>query len=215
MPIPQIYRKSAEAAIASYDYTDIAAGIGVQTFYACQAVMSGETLYSLAADSSIYSGAISEKDNKITSDLDYDVTFNLPRIIKGTIRVSVTQGVFGVGATDWVYLTISLYKVSGGTPTQIGTTERTIVTKIDGSVILSKTCLLEFETGGKIHFKKGDILRLKVIGVSNPSAHADSETGYGCDPADRNDQIVGVKVKIINDVDTTQLKVAVPFVIDL
>ena len=64
---------------------------------------------------------------------------------------------------------------------------------------------------GRTHFKKGDILRLNI------KVYASSlvSTGYGTDPAGRDD-VATVSGGIISTAgNSTQLKVGVPFVLDI
>src|SRR3990167_1116392 len=91
MPVPIVYRKSGEQSIATYDYFDIAEGTGIKAFY--PATLSG-ALGILTADSNVYSDLPESQGNTISdayalqSSGAYRVTFNLPKIIKGTMYVN-------------------------------------------------------------------------------------------------------------------------------
>lgn len=217
--------QTEESALINYSYADIADGTGIQNFYAVQMTLSGSAVTGvLTPDAGVFSGNITEKTIYGTAtyaekdDTDYDVTFNVPKTINGTIVVNVTQGLNVEGAGNGIYLLLSLYKVSGGTPTQIGSTVTTEAFETDVITIQSKTTSASIATGGNIDFKAGDILRLNIVQWSK-GAGATATQGYGVDPADRNDIAEGTashpELKILEDADTSQLKVAVPFVLDI
>ena len=210
MVLQKKYVRSQETPIASYDYTDIASGLGTETYYAAATNTSGANIYFLTS-AAIPSGLITEKAYNLSTDRNYDIEFNLPRIINGTIYVSGYQGAFG-DSTQTIYLEVNIYKVSGGAEISIDTTKYTPLTTRTGvsDSTTSEPYTLDFDTGGKIHFKKGDSLRLNII-AHGANDNAIYTCGYGIDPLDRNDTFK----QVIEDEDSTQLKVLVPFDIDI
>ena len=219
MVLPEPFT-TASPAIASYDYFDIADGTGIQNFYAYQSITAAASVYGLTTDNTIYSGKIAEKfiggfAFTKRSDLDYDVTLNLPKIVNGELVVSVSQGVGGGAENRYLELRISVYKVSGGTPTQIGSTMTSAQTASTAGGVKSNTVNMATSSGGRVHFAAGDILRLNVQ-LWGLSTSASSEIGYGVDPQDRDDgtDAAGIDQVIANE-DTTQLKLQVPFIIDI
>ncbi len=227
--IRKVIPASLPEAAANYDYFDIAEGSGIKDFYGAYVSTSGAVNYFLTGNEATYSGVIAQKIARGTgtcielSDLDYDILFNKPKLINGKVRVQVTQGTSynGVGVAT-VFLIMYLYKVSDGVETEIGATSpphTTLQTKGSASTAdpHSETKLMEWDTGGKIHFRKGDILRLNIRHWGGGQS-ATAQTGYGCDPKDRNDRAkhpTSTSRKIILDEDTTQLKISVPFIIDI
>ncbi|KKK65196.1 hypothetical protein LCGC14_2976570, partial [marine sediment metagenome] len=99
-------------------------------------------------------------------------------------------------------------------PIQIGSEVQSAITTFVGAGEKTEVFNLTISTGGRIHFRAGDILRLnvKLFGNALDSAHT---IGYACDPADRNDVTDANGDAVINDNFSTQFKVAVPFVIDI
>ncbi len=215
---------SVSSAIESFDHQDIASGEGIVNYFAAQVQLSGSSVAPfLTSDNGIFSGNIAQKETRngaITelSDLDYDILFNLPNTINGKVKVSVTIGAnWGGNGVATVSLELSLFKVNlASAETQIGSTVTT--EQIDANTttnINSATRLLEIDTGGRVSFKLGEKLRLTIKHFGSGGA-ANAGTGYGVDPQDRDDDsIPGGVTQIINDTETTQLKVAIPFVIDL
>ena len=214
--IRKVVPASPPTATASYDYYDIAEGTGIKNFYAAQALSSGAlTDYYLTTDATDYSGRTSCKmipaGAGYTTDDNYEVTFNLPKIIKGRVRASVLQGLAAAGAGQFVFLIMKLYKVSGGTATQLGDEVVTNpVTSTASTTTFSRENVV-FNVTERTHFKKGDILRLNIkVYASNLVS-----TGYGTDPAGRDDVATVSGGIIATAGNSTQLKVGVPFIIDI
>ena len=212
---PKVVPPTPPSANVTYDHFDIAEGTGIINFYLCQSLASGAIVDNfLTTDDSMISAKVVEKtvnDTGEITNIDYDTTFNLPKIIKGKVRMN-----FSVGANveGTINLAISLFKVSGGTPVQIGDTASTIIFSHTGAGKESVQRNVFIDTGGRVHFKIGDILRLNVIqngGIGGPPSAA----GYGCDPAGRDDFVEGGIDIVIEAGETTRFKVAVPFVIDI
>jgi len=224
--ISKVLPASPAVASANYDYFDIAEGTGIQNFYGAQAEASGGILVAfLTTDKTICSNKVTEKvamtpnsPMQNRSELDYDVTFNKSRIIRGNPRLSITQGLSVSGGVQvFVRLWTFLYHVDGKTSTEtLMASGATIQTAVDALSPSSDTRLIPYDLKGKIwHFRKGDILRLTVQLWSKVGNNADCEAGYACDPADRNDTEQGSLSIIIEDEDTTQLKLSIPFVLDI
>ena len=125
MTIPVKFRKSRENTITSYDFTDIANGLGYENYYATQSfdTASGQLLIPTtekSADPQVRSSGAGSEYNFDTS------TFNLPRTVSGTAYLSFETNIAaGTMRTD-----IILYKVDAanaetaisGTVTRTGTT---------------------------------------------------------------------------------------------
>ena len=212
---PKVVPPTPPSALASYDFVDIADGTGVVNFYLCQSIASGAIVDNfLTTDATMISAKVVEKTENDTgeiTDINYDTTFNLPKIIKGKVRMN-----FSVGANveGTINLAISLYKVSGGTPVQIGDTVSTVIFNHSGAGRESVQRNVFIDTGGRVHFKIGDILRLKVI-QNGAIGGSPSAAGYGVDPAGRDDFVEDSIAIVIEAGETTQFKVAIPFVIDI
>ncbi len=213
---PKVVPPTPPSANVTYDFVDIADGTGTVNFFAAQSIASGAvTQHLLTTDENTASGKVVEKTTNqsegLLGDINYETTFNLPKLIEGKIRVSFSEGVNG--DTDNVRLIMSLWKVSGGVPTQIGSNADSEGYTHSGAGHASFQRLLTI-TAPRTHFKIGDILRLNVKQYGHMGPHPDS-AGYGCDPAGRDDSSVASGGQVIETGETTQLKVAIPFVIDI
>lgn len=220
--------QSKGGELVNYDYFDVAEGTGIKNFYGGQsayAVTSGSldaiTKYFLTTDNTIYSNKIAEKTKtiagevwQICSDVNYDVQFNLPKTIYGQARCSLTQGGVVAANITQVMVTTSLFKVTGGTSTLMAS-GATIPLMMQNVSVSGAVCNIPYDlTGQKWNFKSGDILRLAVqLWVSG--SVTTNYVGYGCDPADRDDIGDASGAIVIPSSRTTQLKLQVPFKLDL
>ena len=216
--IKKVAPASLPVASANYDFFDIAEGTGIENYFLSQRISSGATGSFLTSDEATYSGKVVEKFDtanswRIRSDLDYDVTFNLPKIIKGKIRLSLTQGVSGDANLRNISLVDQMIKVSGGVETPFGDAMQTAELSSSLSETKSLTVNVTTDTNGRVHFKAGDTLRCNVKFWGQIGAG--TQIGYGVDPQDRNDSTVDGIQTVIKDVDTTQAKLSVPFIIDI
>jgi len=162
MPVPIVYRKSTEAALASYNFTDIAEGTGVVTYYGAttndsvgeEYVLLSQTLYSysLSTATTITNGTGSYTK---FGDYDFDLsTFSLPKTIKGTCLISFGWGL-GAGGNPDAYIIWKVRKYDGTTETDLGSvqTEGIKANATNAEELLSFTLT-------ETNFAKGDILRV-------------------------------------------------------
>lgn len=178
MSLPQVYRNFGEGSIASYNYTDIAAGTGVVRLYGFAAHSSGAITYHLT-DNAVLSGygnitndvteeSKSSADNgdadfTKSSEFDFDLTaFNLPRILTGTAIVNYSIMAKETDASRaYGFFKFVLIKDSGGSETIIGSTESELVDAGDSTYPDKKSGCVRISCT-ETHFKKDDILRLTV-----------------------------------------------------
>lgn len=218
--------QSQPAAIVTYDYTDIASGVGYSIFYGGhmgEVTSSGSWLLS---DNEFYSNDIVTKERTDSSgawelviDKDFDVTFNLPRVVRGDAIISIPSGMSQQAtSTDEFRHDIFIYRVRDGAPTYL----------ISGSSIVHKhTSAGAAETFSEIGtnelaipettFKKDDTLRLNVVMMQKGSPAA-QPTVYGIahDPKNRNDpRATAATGKVILDTTDTVLEFHVPFKLDI
>ena len=173
MPIPRIYRKTAEA-IASYNWTDIAEGTGVVTLYGTQTKISGSTTYKLVQDALPSTIAAYKGDD---TTLTFDLTaFNTPKTVKGTAMFSV-----GVGGDTGVdnHVSVQIFHVRGATATAISSDLAT--SSHDFGASSGEYLVLIPIPLTQTNFKEGDILRMVVKFIND--AGTDGEIGV--DPIGR------------------------------
>ncbi len=215
---------SQTSAIASFDFQDIADGTGSQNFYGGQAQLSGNAVVAfLTTDATTFSNRITEKILVTAStgflkrsEVNFEVLFNQVQRIKGQARLTVTQGAATSGSvSSKVAVVATLFHVdNAGTPIQMATGQ-TFWTLDDADAINSEVKTMPFDLTSQIWtFKSGEIMRLKMELYA--SAGADTVyAGYGCDPADRDDIADLSGGVILDTADTSQLKLALPFILDL
>ena len=211
--IPVHYRGGGEGVIASYDYTDIAEGTGVKVFYGCNHVSSGAITYSMPT-TAIYSGTIASTATPTTSwsivkDIDFDVTFNMPKRIRGKVMIAVTNVYKGsADGNTQSYIKGYVRHWDGTTETELGTalfsTTGTVVSATVGSTMHN----LGINVAER-HFKKGETLRITIEVYAITSSGAGAFAGIAHDPKNRDD------AAILEAADDSIMEVHIPFVLDL
>lgn len=225
-PFPPV----APAAIASYDYVDIAAGTGVIKFYGASHYEAGAESYQLTTNPLTSNLVVANGTTTITADTsalivsnNHDVIFNKPQDIKGYAYLNINCGGKGgtVGLGNFsVYVSgAKLQRVSSGTPTDL-------CTEVKSGAISPwndygyKFYNIQMDlTGGPYHFQEGDTLRLVLPVWGTAAGEAGNYGGYGQDPQNRTDPLAGVQANAtfsgasINA--PTKMELYVPFVVDV
>ena len=217
MALPDRYI-TASPINATFNYTDIEEGIGYVSYYLAQGTDENLVTRQNMASNGVVSAAQSADNpewNTIFDD-DYDVTFNTPKTMEGTILCSFTQGVQAVtgGKTSYSRVTVYIRKWDGSSETEIANNVSDEVSETGDTnpEIKSPTELLEIEVP-QTNFKRGETLRITVLQEGkNQDTTTDAAIGYGHDPANREDDYEETgERQVINSGDTTVFRVDVPF----
>ena len=163
MPIPTIYRKASEAAIASYSYTDIAEGTGVTQFWLYSSQNSVGLDYHINSNS-CFSASTETVCTGVTIDFDLP-PFNLPKNIKGTAIINLCYRIDGASGSG--SMSVTLKKYSGTTETSISSAVSSPDANAAPATYTHWTFHIPITTIA--HFKKGDILRVAITGTGNGS----------------------------------------------
>ena len=206
MPLPRLYQTAGEAAIASYDFTDIAEGTGVTKFYLFSSKISGATAYHLG-NNVLYSADITRTAAGADTDDNFDLTvFNLPRTIKGTGTIQLPYGLTcGGGGGCNGYAICKLWKVPAvGSATEIisACTPNVTIGAAAAEVGVWNIPITISQT----HFKKGDILRLQVLGYTSNT----ESSHLGIDPKNRAQSTLNAGTMVATDGN-----ILIPFKLDL
>lgn len=220
IPIPQ------SAAIASFNYTDIAEATGIVAFYGAVHT-SGSSAYPPADQTAYYLTTATPYSNQVivsgatiagggqgyvSSNNNFDITFNRPQNIKGYAYLMISLGATRPAGGSNPYIWVS------GANIQNSTTSTIISDTINSQALeqvttsKSKTMLMRFDmTGTPKHFKAGETLRLHfdVWGTGGSTAGL-NYGGYGADPQDRDDPDGNTLANTV----TTQLTLYVPFLLN-
>lgn len=184
-------------ATANYDYTDLASGLGFQTFYLTASLddpsggtfdyhLITETLNSAKANENWANG---ESDNFDSS------TFNLPKTVKGTAFIS--GSIEGEAGSTPSTITFTLKKVSGSTETTIGSATYSDADTASAYFFRPITCT-------QTTINSGDFLRLTVsVAASGGSIY------IGTSPTDQD----GSDIIPSSSDATTITRIEVPFII--
>ena len=116
--IPVAFRKQGAPQLATYDFYDLATGTGYKNFYGCQLVKETSSVYVLVTNTEIKTNA--QQGATYTSgfiDLDFDLTFQVPTVVKGVATATIPFGYVSAGYTGT--LGAQLYKVVNGVESQL------------------------------------------------------------------------------------------------
>lgn len=196
--------QSQPKAIATYNYTDVATGIGVVLYYVIGTRTGASTYaYSLTTDSAAYASqqeVLHTGAAGTSTTYNFDLTpFNTPQVAKGTALFNCCLA----AQNNYGYIIAQLFHWDGTTETSI-----TSAVQTSNSAAHLRECL-ELPITQK-QFKVGEILRLKVI------IHKEGTTGVyamGCDPTG----IFGgwLHAALTAPVVTTTSILHMPFLLDL
>lgn len=168
--VPVVFRGSGENALASYNYIDIASGLGYVQYYATKAATSGANVYELTNNvpfsNNIYTGASGTDGTIVSVDSFETTTFNLPRVLKGeayaNIMLGYTDNNTGTASTIKVKVTLQLERDS--VTTILAWADSAAVSIPHGSVYGYSTFLIPLTVTQK-NIKRGDIIKLKVEAI--------------------------------------------------
>ena len=223
--------------LVNYDYFDTANGVGYEIYYGSRGtsgayIISPSIFYSEEIKTNINADVVLDTYGKWL-DMDFDLTYNLPRNIKGDVIVNVPIGVKGTDDGDnriTFYAKVSVIHYDGTTETVLGTGQsipfvsETLPTPRANAFVTAVRVNIPNVT----HFKKGDILRFTIEGYAK-STVGNPENIYfaiGHDPMNRNDTLkerTSAPIKVLaNYTDgttythiSTQMIFHVPYVLDI
>ena len=199
-------------AIASYSYTDIAEGTGVQKFNllaGTAAMLSTQTLYSTSIEDY---RTTAQAEYAIISTVNYDlIPFNMPKIVGGTALYEVgcwQRNTAGQGEATIIF---KVQHWDGSNATELGTAQVFHV-PFDGSGSTHKGIKTGTIVLTKKSFKKGDILRLAVEFWGRSTDGGTKQMAMGRDPQNRD----GTNITPSSDSNMiTKSAVYIPFNLDL
>ena len=215
IPVPQAFPPIPEAAIASYNYTDIAEGTGITRFNCAANTNNSATSYILTTNT-IYSNplftAVTVANNaNYTKELDVDFdlsAFNTPKTVKGTAYLNIDWRLAkdgGTSATGWLNCIVKHW--DGTTETTLATTSGATLHDVAAEATEGEIMENFKFTLPQTHFKKGDSIRLTVEGYGK--CDGDTATlSIAHDPQNTNGGLGGA-----NEVAST-MTLDIPFRLD-
>ncbi|KKK68692.1 hypothetical protein LCGC14_2941500 [marine sediment metagenome] len=216
MGVPQVYRKTPEKAIVTFDFTQLATNRAVILLSGFVSETSGGLNYHLTSDETVYSSLIETTlvGTGPVTNLDFDLPeFNAPITINGDAIVSFTaRGGAESGTTSNTSAVVTIRKWDGSTETDlVAVTTPTIAATSSTSINELFTIPL---TIPKTPFKKGETLRLTIVLTTTRTSGGNNVSqSLGHDPRNRDGTII---VPSTDDPDTiTKLNFYAPFEIDI
>lgn len=210
MGVPQVYRKTGEPAIATFDFYDLATGTGYKSMYPMSAyyvttdtkVISSQVLYGASYYSICHGGAGA-------MNISFDLDLEVPMTLGGDALFNIPLNFYCTPGDGTITTTISasLYKVNNGVETQLGVTTSGAYSQYCGAGanvwdVLSGKINIPTETLGV-----GEQLRLKVH-VRDPT-DAQKYVYVYYDPKDRTPAVAPN-----TDVTSTKSVLVLPILID-
>ena len=210
MVLPEPFT-TASPVNASFDFSDIRSGTGMQTYYLFDSVTSAGTDEHLG-ETAVYSdntaksiegtgGALS-KD----SDKDFDLTIlNMPQNIQGTalIQMPYAYEITNGTGTGTIYMVCRVKK----NDVEIGSVQSesiTATTAVTGKGVWLLPVVIPYT-----HFEVGDVLRLTVELWATSDGGESCYFAYGIDPIDR------ALVYHTQTFTTTTSKIFIPYKMDI
>ena len=214
--------QTQSSTIATYDYADVEEGAGYVIYYATNYkndttlnyYLSRNVLYSHDLNVQAATTGTSPTFAK-NIDVDFDITFNLPKDVLGLIRGNITIGGRTTSAAPNTWAAYAIIKFKKGDGTTIASTQTMTTTGGGGAVNVKESRIMNFAidaSSSKTHFKKGETLRITVEVWSHDNGG--TNTGFGCDPKARVDTTAALG-GIIEDTDSTVFEIHIPYVLDL
>jgi hypothetical protein len=168
MAIPTIFTQQGGEAVASYSWLDLVQGVGYKTFYLLDSYESTNIVYSISPESSISADiGYSQSGSNSALSKDFDIPITKMLVVKGNVLINAPFNITRVTGTGGGGTTISakLYRVRGGTPTQIGSTASKTISYADLGTSYSDhwnmfSCRIAVSS--TTIFKQGDTLRLTI-----------------------------------------------------
>lgn len=169
MPVPKVYRTTAEKFILSFNFTDAASGTGYLTTYGCGTSADDKLLITnntFDADLADYVTTFTMSTGAIAKvgEINFDLTFaNRAQTISGDLFINETMELRGGGSTSVQgYLKFRVLHVdTGATETEIGAQVTLPTQSVGASTNNSFRHLIKIPVSKK-KFKDGEKLRIEV-----------------------------------------------------
>jgi len=205
--LPQVIPRGQASSIASYDFIDLASGLGFQVYYAISGGEGQTQTYVLSPEQLRSTITYTQRTGAGTTTVNFDTsTFNLPRTVKG---VAIFSGDWFSGTTEAKRLTVKLQKIDiNSVVTDVSSAVSTYA--VDGALNVNagmNTALLRLPIT-QTTVKKGEKLRLNILMI------VDTGTGafeIGHDGANRNGSSINLTTY---PTATTITKIFIPFRVD-
>ena len=199
MTIPTKYPPSQEAAIASFDFTDLTSGLGYEDFFLAVSKIAGTNGYVLLANQLLSA----EGEIQMTAEFNWDSSvFNLPRTVKGIAYIS---GTIEKASGQDANLNFRIIRILSDGSTESELASAVTLNRSEADTV-AQPFLLEISLTETI-IKKGEKLRLEII----PSVSS-SQVYIGTSPTDQDGTII---TPSSDPAATTITKVSIPFKIDI
>ena len=189
MPLPQSLTKftTTSPLLTSYDWVDVATGVGFQTFYLCVDEIFPAVKSYFLTENIMRSRLIEHTSADFAStpyyavdSVDYDLSaFNTARTIKGTGHAVIGAQMEALDINS--YIKVIIRKWDGATETDIVSVSGSSIPASGNAIVLNMPLVIP-----ETRFKIGEILRCTIETWGQKNAGDLGATTYGTDPQDRD-----------------------------
>jgi len=214
-----------QPVFVNYDWIDIADGVGYVTYYAGANYVQPDFTY-IISSKPFYSGIIHTGEVKMVLttwtlmvDVDWDLTFNVPKNVEGDIIFTVPfSGTHSGSDTTLMRCLVGAYHYDGSTETLLGsgTTEEISILSAETHISTVKVNV------PRTHFKSGESLRFSVMLYhKRDTSNVSGMGGLGHDPMNRSDKTYSFagsddqEQQYLTTDKPTQMTFQVPFKLDI
>ena len=221
MAIDQTFTTTSEA-ILSFDAVDFADGSGVVEFFGSNTEDNGVKKYNLSrsqtfSNDKITLGNVGSGTNQIVLDIDFDITFNFPKTIKGIIRanIPILSGCASPSNRDSVdFVKMFIRRFDGSIETDIVNTTKSSTLSTASNASKGDVFSVEIDVPNEEYFRAGETLRITIHVIQQTNGSNGTFLGLCHDPQAR--AIVSADYHsgcftVGTSPDTTALKFFIPF----
>jgi hypothetical protein len=195
--LPIVFQDTGPQQIASYNYEDLATGLGISTFYGME--LSGSYVLTQNSSAASTTAWFAPSTNAFSQTFQSG-PFNVTRTMKGHIIVNVPIG-RDIGNAGNNLFGLGIYHWDGTTSTQLGVSGAYTSATNSAAILPTESQYAGFDIDiGEKLFKKGEMLRIKLTRNTD-----DNKAYIGYDPINRSPGAVMVN---------SRMSVFVPFRID-
>lgn len=201
------FYETAPTKLVNYDWFDVTSLTGYKDFYGAKIsggyILTPQVIHTRTNDTAT---ASQYYWTQFDFDVDFDIEVRKQFVLDGEAYVQIPilrKNTSGAGATLANWITVNIIHYDGTTETILATKKDGVSVNINNGVNQQLIASFSMEIPQTV-FKVGEIVRLNVVGTQSGGS-SDTRTGWLMhDPPDRT----------VTGIDTTQLKIQLPFRIE-
>ena len=228
MVLPRVYRKATEQVIQTFDFIDIASGIGFVEYFGGNHGAGGPSGAHILSKAKFFSDQVSTVQSITSettytkfSDLDFDLVFNNAQTIEGEILCVIPSAVkAGTGESFQHFINVIIRKFDGTTETDIREVSGAFatITNLGTNDYDYDLTTIRLKMPSTL-FKRGDTFRMTVEKFIKSNTQIAAFSVIGNDPENRakgpTEDTNGGGVDFTFGTEVSRMSVLIPFKVDL